>query len=73
MTRSLLCHWQMIDTVYHLLGRPVEPLKTRRSQELEPALRALLDLIAAEVAHEYVRLMEAAAGKDNPATHGGET
>lgn len=51
----------------------MEATKARRSQELEPALRALLDHIAVELAHEYVRLMEAAAKKENPRVRGGET
>jgi hypothetical protein len=34
--------------------------------QFEPAIKALLDHIAAELAAEYVRLMEAAAQADDP-------
>jgi hypothetical protein len=32
-----------------------------RPSAVEPALKPLLDVIASELAHEYIRLMEAAA------------
>lgn len=42
-----------------------QPLRDQeQSSLLDPAVRALLDHIAAELAAEYVRLMEAAAEAD---------
>ncbi len=46
-------------------GAPIAP-------SLEPALLPLLDHIAAELAEEYVRLMEAAAAAGSTAAHHNE-
>lgn len=51
----------------------MEARNTRRSDELEPTLCALLDHVAVELAHEYMRLMEAAAeGATQPKVQGGQ-
>jgi hypothetical protein len=42
-----------------------------RVERLEPGLRALLDHVAAELAHEYIQLMEAAASCEAAATTSG--
>jgi hypothetical protein len=34
------------------------------AERVDPALRTLLDHVAAELAHEYIRLMEAAASSE---------
>lgn len=39
-----------------------QPSKTHRTDLLNDPLRQLLDHVAAELAEEYVRLMEASAG-----------
>jgi hypothetical protein len=53
----------MIDSIYHRAGlSPASAHQPRGQQpELDPNLRALLDHVAAELATEYIRLMEAAS------------
>lgn len=51
----------MIDNVYHV-SRGRSGASSRKT--LDPALRALLDHVAAELAREYIRLMEAAASSE---------
>lgn len=41
-----------------------EDQELARAKQLDPALRALLDHVAAELAREYIRLMEAAASSE---------
>jgi hypothetical protein len=43
---------------------PAEDNQPARAESLDPALCALLDHVAAELAQEYIRLMEAAASSE---------
>jgi hypothetical protein len=55
----------MRDNVYHV-GR--ERTGSCWRGTVDPSLRPLLDHIAAELAQEYIRLMEAAAGAEAAAS-----
>ena len=43
---------------------PAEEQEVAGAHGIEPKLRALLDHVAAELAQEYIRLMEAAASEE---------
>jgi hypothetical protein len=54
-----------------IMSCPEPPRRTARSSQPEPSIRELLDHIAVELAHEYVRLMETAAdaGTENASAY----